>query len=258
MRLAICSTLLLGLAGLTACDNAPIGAGTVARPTVAAPSDAGADVAPGGGPVDDSKSDAAVDVAALAEASTQDVAAEVVPSTDVSVDAGDDLLGPAPDANDARDAGAADRAPIPSCAALAAAGAGDQLDTFQWMYEVGPVNGQYNRPYDTVTLSHACQLTYQKTVLPRPVPPAPGSTTRTVTLNAADCTGARAWATNARFLDVLTTGDGCPDGTGNPDDAFEVDLTDGTMDRRKIYPCPEPTLDAVRACVSALVARSFP
>jgi len=45
---------------------------------------------------------------------------------------------------------------------------------------------------------------------------------------------------------------------GNPDDEFEITLTDGTLDQRKTYLCPEPTLDAVRACVSALVARSFP
>jgi hypothetical protein len=90
------------------------------------------------------------------------------------------------------------------------------------------------------------------------VPPAPGVTTRTVTLNAVDCTAARDWATNARVLDVLVTGDDCPSGTGNPDDEIEVSLTDGTMDRRKTYQCPEPTLDALRACVSALVARSFP
>jgi hypothetical protein len=257
MRLAICSTLILGLAALAACDNAPIGAGTVNRPTVAAPADAGADVGPGGGPVNASKADATVDVTTRADAATSD-AADAAPASIDAPDAGDDLLGPAHDATDAADAGAADRAPIPSCAALAAAGEASQLDTFQWMYEVGPVNSQYDRPYDTVTLSHACQLTYQKTVLPRPVPPAPGSTTRTATLKVVDCAAARAWATNARFLDVLTMGDGCPDGTGNPDDAFEVDLTDGTMDRRKIYPCPEPTLDAVRACVSALVARSFP
>jgi hypothetical protein len=90
------------------------------------------------------------------------------------------------------------------------------------------------------------------------VPPAPGVTTRTVTLNAVDCAEARDWATNARVLDVLVTGDDCPSGTGNSDDEIEVSLTDGTMDRRKTYQCPEPTLDALRACVSALVARSFP
>lgn len=275
MRLAVCSTLVLGLAGLAACENGPIGAGTVARPTVTAPLDAGADAAPpsGGGLVNDPKRDAAADLATLAdgETSTPDVAAEAASSTEVSVaepDApavGGDILEPAPDAQaapdgaDTNDAGAAERAPLLSCAALAAAGMADQLKTFQWMYEVGPGgSGSYSRPYDTVTLTQACQMTYQRTILPRPMPPAAQSTTRTVTVGAADCYAARGWATNARFLEVLVTGDMCPFGMGNPDDLFEVNLTDGTDDRRKTYLCPEPTLDAVRACVSALVARLFP
>jgi len=255
MRLAICSTLVLGLAGLAACDNKPIGAGVVDRPTVAAPADAGA---PGGDPVNSPKADATVEMATLAEALRPDAADTAGPSTEASADpndARDDIFEPAADA---RDAGTADRAPLQSCAALAAAGEADQLDTFQWMYEVGPTGGPYNRPYDTVSLAHGCQMTYQQTILPPPPPPGPWSTTRTVTLNAADCTAARAWATNARVLDVLATGDDCPFGMGNPDDEIEVYLLDGTMDRRKTYLCPEPTLDALRACVSALVARSFP
>jgi hypothetical protein len=279
MRFAVCSTLVLGLAGLAACDSRPIGAGSVYRPAVTAPSDAGADAAPtpGGGLVDDSMRDATADLATLAdaEASTLDVAAEAGASTEASVaepdatTAGGDILGPAPDAqaapdgadaNDARDAVAADRAPLLSCAALAAAGKPNQLKTFQWMYEVGPGgSGSYGRPYDTVTLTQACQMTYERTILPPPLPPAGVySTTRMVTVGAADCVEARGWATNARFLEVLRTGDGCPYGMGNPDDVFEVYLTDGTLDQRKTYLCPEPTLDAVRACVSALVARSFP
>jgi hypothetical protein len=90
------------------------------------------------------------------------------------------------------------------------------------------------------------------------MPPAPQSTTRIVTVGTAECAEARGWATNARFLEVLNTGEGCPFGNGNPDDLFEISLTDGTDDRRKTYLCPEPTLDAVRACANALVARSFP
>jgi hypothetical protein len=269
MRLAVCSTLVLGLAGLAACENTPIGAGSVDRPTVTAPSDAGADAAPpsGGGLVNESKPDATVDMATLAdgEASTPDVAAEAGSSTEVSVvepdasAAGGDVLEPAPDSPDARDAVAAERAPLLSCAALAAAGKANQLQTFQWMYEVGPGGpGSYSRPYDTVTLTQACQMTYQKTILPRPLPPAQQSTTRTVTVGTADCAEARGWATNVRFLEVLDTGDDCPFGTGNPDDVFEINLTDGMLHQRKTYLCPEPTLDAVRACVSALVARSFP
>ncbi len=261
MRLAFCSAFILGLAGLAACDNQPIGAGTVDRPTVTAPSDAGAAGAPGGDPVNSSKSDATVDAATLAEALRPDAADAAGPSTEASAEVNDaaaDIFAPAPDAADARDAGASDHAPLPSCAAIAAAGEATQLDTFQWMYEVGPTGGPYNRPYDTVSLAHGCQMTYQKTILPAPPPPGPYSTTRTVTLNTVDCTAARAWATNARVLDVLVTGDDCPAGTGNPDDEIEVNLTDGTMDRRKTYLCPEPTLDALRACVSALVARSFP
>ncbi|HEX4407077.1 MAG TPA: hypothetical protein VH560_19695 [Polyangia bacterium] len=183
-------------------------------------------------------------MAPIVDAATSPVAVEAGASIDAGVaaiDAGNDVIVPA------TDAGAADRAPIPSCATLAAAGAPTQLGSFQWMYGVGPAGDLYNRPYDTVTLENGCQLTYQA-----------GTSTRTVTLNGADCAAARAWATNARFLDVLSTGDDCPYGIGNPDDLFEVNLTDGTMDWRKTYLCPEPTLDAVRACVNALVARSFP
>ncbi|HSZ84057.1 MAG TPA: hypothetical protein VLA14_17355 [Polyangia bacterium] len=264
MRLAFCSLLVICGAGPTACDDAPIGAGPINRPTVTAPSDAGADAArpSGGGSVNDSKRDATVDPATPAEP-IRDVAAEAGAATEVSVvapDANGDLLEPATDGAvaDARDAGAAEHAPLLSCAALAAAGHANQLETFQWMYEVGPVGDLYGRPYDTVTLTKACQMTYVRTILPRPLPPAPQSTTRTVTVGAADCAEARGWATNARFLEVLRTGDDCPFGMGNPDDVFEVVLTDGTDDRRKTYLCPEPTLDAVRACTSALVARSFP
>jgi hypothetical protein len=261
MRIAICSTFVLGLA---ACDNAPIGAGPVERPTVTTPSDAGAAAAPpsGGGLVNGSKRDAAAEMAPLADggASTPNVAAEAGSSTEVNAAASDavvgDVLGPAVDANDA---GAADHGPLLSCAVLAAAGKADQLKTFQWMYEVGPGgSGSYGRPYDTVTLTQECQMTYQRTILPRPMPPAPQSTTRSVTVGAADCAEARGWATNARFLEVLDTGDDCPFGMGNPDDVFEINLTDGTLHQRKTYLCPEPTLDAVRACTSALVARLFP
>src|SRR5450432_573369 len=267
MRFAICSTLVLGLAGLAACENTPIGSSLVNRPTVTSPSDAGAAPPSGGGVVNDPTRDATADVATLADraVSTADVAREAGSSTEVSVAgpdahaAGGDILGPAPDANDTRDAVAAERAPLLSCAALAAAGKADQLETFQWMYEVGPGgSGSYGRPYDTITLTKACQMTYQKTILPKPLPPAAQSTTRTVTVSAGDCAEARGWATNARFLEVLNTGDDCPFGMGNPDDVFEINLTDGTLDQRKTYLCPEPTLDAVRACVSALVARLFP
>ncbi len=261
MRLAICSTLVLGLVGLAACDNGPLDASAVSGPKmVTAPSDAGAAAAPGGDAVNSSKSDAAIDVTPLAEASRPDAAAEAASPIEVyPPDARDDIVGPATDATDvSTDERVADPAPLPSCAALAAGGDANQLDTFRWMYEVGPTGGPYNRPYDIVTLHDGCQMTYQKTILPPPTPPAPGVTTRTVTLNAADCAAARAWPTNARVLDVLVTGDDCPSGPGNPDDEIEVNLTDGTMDRRKTYLCPEPTLDALRACVSALVARSFP
>lgn len=252
MRFAVCSTLVFGLVGLVACENTPISSSLVNQKTVQQPSnepsnassDAGA-LPSGGGPVNDSKPDATADLAPPA--------VETGPSVSVA---------PAPDATgaaDANDAAAAERPPLLSCAALAAAGNAAELKIFQWMYEVGPGGpGSYSRPYDTVTLTQDCQITYQKTILPRPMLPAQQSTTRTVTVGAADCAEARGWATNARFLEVLNTGDGCPFGMGNPDDVLDVTLTDGTEPRRKTYLCPEPTLDAVRACASALVARSFP
>jgi len=198
MRFAICSTLVLGLAGLAACENTPIGSSLVNRPTVTSPSDAGAAPPSGGGVVNDPTRDATADVATLADraVSTADVAREAGSSTEVSVAgpdahaAGGDILGPAPDANDTRDAVAAERAPLLSCAALAAAGKADQLETFQWMYEVGPGgSGSYGRPYDTITLTKACQMTYQKTILPKPLPPAlrPSSPSSAALRRTASC-----------------------------------------------------------------------
>jgi hypothetical protein len=163
----------------------------------------------------------------------------------------------APDADAALDA-ATDHGPLISCAAVAAGGQPDGLKGFQWQYMVGTLD-KNNRPYDSVTIDSGCVLTYQRTNPPLDAPPTMRtSTTRDVTMTPADCAAARGWATNARFLSVLETGDGCPYGPGNPDDLFEVDLTDGSVLGRKTYLCPEPTLDAVRACMSGLVTRLFP
>jgi len=158
----------------------------------------------------------------------------------------------------ATDGGAAEHRQTISCAELAAGGKPTQLRDFQWQYKVGPLDSN-NWPYDTVAIAHDCDLVYQKTNPPLDAPPVMRtSTTRNVTMNPTDCTAARSWATNARFLSVLDTGDGCPYGPGNHDDLFESDLIDGTSHRRKTYLCPEPTLDAVRACVSDLATRLFP
>jgi hypothetical protein len=158
-----------------------------------------------------------------------------------------------------QDGGAVDRGTPVSCAALAAGGKPDLLKDFLWQYMVGALDSNSNnRPYDSVAIDSGCVLTYHQNDVPLDAGSAYRTTLdRHVTMNATDCTAARSWATNARFISVLDTGDGCPYGPGNPEDLFEITMTDGTPHRRKTYLCPEPTLDGVRACVSDLVARLF-
>jgi hypothetical protein len=140
-----------------------------------------------------------------------------------------------------------------SCAEVAAAGTPDRLKDFQWMIQTS-----FNQAfYDTVTIDTGCKITYQHFVMGTPGNP-PMSTTRSVTMSGDDCTAARSWTTNVRFLDVLRTGDNCPYGDGNPGDVFDLTLTDEGRVARKTYLCPEPTVESVRACLRPLVARSFP
>jgi hypothetical protein len=247
MRLMMRLAVVVASSCLAACnDHAPLGTDPVVQARPAAHADASADEAAppsGRGPV---KADAQKPI--LAEAGA---AADAPPPLATSPRADASALDVTPAATEA--SGPEVAGELITCAALAAGGKPDLLTDFQWQYEV-PTTGPYNLPYDTVKIDNGCALTYQKTIMP----PAPKATTRTVTMGAGDCADARGWATNARFLEVLRTGDGCPYGEGNPGDVFELTLTNEGRVARKTYLCPEPTLEAVRACLRPLVARLFP
>jgi hypothetical protein len=140
-----------------------------------------------------------------------------------------------------------------SCDELAAGGMPDRLSDFQWMIQTS-----FNQAfYDTVTFDSTCKLSYQAFTMGPPNMP-PGSTTRGAMMLSGDCAAARSWATNERFLQVLRTGDNCPYGPGNPGDLFDLTLTGEGRVARKTYLCSEPTVEAVRVCLRALVARYFP
>jgi hypothetical protein len=152
----------------------------------------------------------------------------------------------------APDAGKTAEPPAPAavdCAGLAAGGTSDDVDGFVWQRQVA--DGQSSAAYDYVSLGYGCGLKYQH-----------DNDARVVTMDAADCAASHGWATNARFLEVLRTGDGCsipPDLLAkNATESFEVYLPGGDQPRRKTYGCAEPTLDLERACFRALVDRLFP
>jgi hypothetical protein len=142
------------------------------------------------------------------------------------------------------DGGAAPAAP-PSCAALASGGAPATLDNFTWGHQIAP--GQGSDVWDFVWIENGCTMRYQHT-----------NAMRTATLAADDCAAARAWVTNAAFLDVLRTGAGCPYLDGNATETFELMLTTEGRVARKTYLCDEPTVSAERACLADLVKRLFP
>jgi hypothetical protein len=137
------------------------------------------------------------------------------------------------------------QAPPSSCEGLAAAGAPDTLVDFFWSDQVAP--GQSSRVWDDLWIEQGCQLRFQHE-----------DAQRTTTMSAGDCASARAWATNARVLEVLRTGVGCPYGDGNATETLELTLTDQGRVARKTYKCPEPTLEVLRACLRPLVDRYFP
>jgi hypothetical protein len=132
-----------------------------------------------------------------------------------------------------------------SCGELAAAGAPDTLVDFQWDFQVAP--GPGSDVWDYVWIENGCQMRIQHQ-----------NAQRMVTMDAADCANTRAWVTNARFLDVLRTGSGCPYGDGNPTELFELIVTPEGRVARKTYACPEPTLEVLRACLHPVVDRLFP
>jgi hypothetical protein len=137
-------------------------------------------------------------------------------------------------------------AEIPSCASLASGGAPDGLQDFMWQHQVAA--GESSRAWDFVSIKDGCTLGYQHEDTPR-----------TVTMAAGDCADARSWVTNARFLEVLRTSAGCSTDDGkNATESFELTLEQDVLVARKTFLCPEPTIAAVRACLSPLVARLFP
>jgi hypothetical protein len=131
------------------------------------------------------------------------------------------------------------------CPTLAAQGAPDSLVDFEWEFQVAP--GPGSDAWDYVWIEKGCQMRFQHQ-----------NAQRTVTMGVADCAETRAWATNARFLDVLRTGSGCPYGDGNPTELFDLILTPEGRVARKTYACPEPTLEVLRACLHPVVDRLFP
>jgi hypothetical protein len=275
MRSMLRAALVAALSCLAACESGrPLDSNPVVQGPL--PGSSSADMAApsgGGSPVrgDPSKTitveaDADADAAAPAVAPPEtdavppgvtppkaaDAAAPVVTPPKAADASAPVVAEPAADAS-ALDVTSAEAGAPLTCASLAAGGTPNRLQDFQWQYQVAYV-GPYNAPYDTVTIANGCVLTYQRTIMP----PAPKSTTQMVTMNTADCADARGWATNARFLEVLRTGDHCPTGDGNPGDVFDLTLTDEGRVARKTFLCPEPTLEAVRACLRPLVARLFP
>jgi hypothetical protein len=135
-----------------------------------------------------------------------------------------------------------------ACAELAAGGDSGDINGFVWQRQVA--DGQSSAALDYVSLGYSCGLKYQH-----------ADNARVVTMNAADCAAAHAWATNARFLEILRTGDGCPDpadaNTKNATESFDVYTRDGQSVSRKTWGCSEPTMDAERACFRALIDRLF-
>jgi hypothetical protein len=142
-------------------------------------------------------------------------------------------------------AGATAPAGLPSsCAALARGGAPDSFVDFTWGNQVAPGSG--SDVWDFVSIDTRCAMGYQHM-----------NATRTATLTGDDCAAARAWVTNAAFLDVLRTGANCPYLDGNATETFEVTLSPEGRVARKTYKCDEPTVSAERACLSDLVKRAF-
>jgi hypothetical protein len=134
----------------------------------------------------------------------------------------------------------------PSCSVLAQGGAPDLLTDFMWQHQV--TAGESSAAFDFVWIEGGCTLHYQHQ-----------NAERTMTMVSGDCADARSWVTNARFLEVLRTSDGChTDNGGNATESFELTLTNGEQPRRKTFLCPEPTVEAVRTCLRSLVVQLFP
>jgi hypothetical protein len=144
--------------------------------------------------------------------------------------------------------GTAPPPPAQSCEELAAGGSSDKDSGFLvWQLQVTP--GESSAALDFVSLGYSCGLKYQH-----------ANNVTVLDMNPADCAATHAWATNARFLEILRTGDGCAsgDGKGNATESFEVSLSNGEHLARKTSRCPEPTLDLERGCFRALIDRLFP
>jgi hypothetical protein len=133
-----------------------------------------------------------------------------------------------------------------SCDELAAGGRTGDIGGFVWQAKVA--GGPGSATWSFVSLGYACGLKRQAM-----------DKVTVVEMNAADCAAAHAWATNARFLEVLRTGDGCP--TRLEDDvteSFEVHVPQSVSLARKTSGCAEPTLELERRCFRALAERLAP
>jgi hypothetical protein len=132
---------------------------------------------------------------------------------------------------------------VTDCPSLAAGGAPETLVDFEWERQVRPCSS--SACTDFVWLDKNCELRLQR-----------DNATRARPLFAEDCAAARAWVTNAAFLDVLRAGTGC-ERTSNVEVFYET-LQSGEQPRYKTFDCPNPVVDVLRACLGDLVARSFP
>jgi hypothetical protein len=148
------------------------------------------------------------------------------------------------------EAGVVPTTPVPtatSCDELAAGGRTGDIDGFVWQAKVA--GGPGSATWTFISLGYGCGLKRQAM-----------DKVTVVEMNGADCAAARAWATNARFLEILGTGDGCQTRPGDEvTESFEVYIP-GTIGglARKTSGCAEPTLELERRCFRALAERLAP
>jgi hypothetical protein len=132
-----------------------------------------------------------------------------------------------------------------TCDELAAGGVPEALTSFLWEWDpgCGP-----NACSTSLSIERGCNLRIQRQTPGK----ADGATAE---MADAECRAARAWVTNALFLQVLRDGTGCE--MGKLAESFAVTLGGGTTSR-KTWDCSEPTVALARSCLQGLVDRHFP
>lgn len=155
----------------------------------------------------------------------------------------------------APEAGAAGPAPpppaaLPSCDELAVDGVPDALGRLVWAAQNLERKCDYYRCDDIVRLGAGCTLELDVTAYPMMMPTS-------YQIPPEECRKVRSWASNLRFLGVLRTGYGCEGGRRWETFSYYLDpypIWGGSAERNTNF-CPEPTIEAVRACLRDLVAR---